>query len=220
MSPRPALSAPERIVLTGRYVRLEPFAPHHAADLWHISSMPGAPERFRWLLSAPPQTLAEQEERIAAANAGPDRYVAVVEHASGKVLGQQAWLRIRPEHGSIEIGAVHWGLPMARSRLATEALYLFARHAFDDLGYRRFEWKCNNANEGSKAAATRFGFTFEGVFRQDMIVKGQSRDTAWFSMLDGEWPALRAEYERWLAPDNFDAMGQQKSRLETRATAA
>src|SRR5690606_17939756 len=108
------------------------------------------------------------------------------------------------------------GLPMARTRLATEALYLFARHAFDDLGYRRFEWKCNDRNEPSKAAATRFGFKHEGVFRQEMIIKGESRDTAWFSILDREWPALRAEYERWLSPDNFDDAGQQKTRLATR----
>lgn len=105
---------------------------------------------------------------------------------------------------------------MARSRLATEALYLFARHAFDDLAYRRFEWKCNNRNEPSKAAAVRFGFQHEGVFRQDRIVKGESRDTAWFSIIDVEWPALRAEYERWLDPGNFDADGAQKTRLVAR----
>jgi RimJ/RimL family protein N-acetyltransferase len=157
------------------------------------------------------------EARIDEANAGSDpAYVAIVDRVSGKALGQQGWMRIRPEHGSIEIGGVYWGLPMARTRLATEALYLFARHAFDDLGYRRFEWKCNDRNEPSKAAATRFGFTFEGVFRQDMIMKGENRDTAWFSILDGEWPALRAEYERWLSPDNFDDAGQQKTRLATR----
>ena len=102
---------------------------------------------------------------------------------------------------------------MARTALATEALFLFARHAFDDLGYRRFEWKCNNRNEPSKAAARRFGFQYEGLFRQDMIIKGESRDTAWFSIIDGEWPTLRAEYERWLAPDNFDADGVQRTRL-------
>ena len=122
-------------------------------------------------------------------------------------------MRIVPEHGVIEIGNVYWGRGIARTRLATEALYLFARYVFDELGYRRFEWKCNDRNEPSKAAALRFGFEFEGVFRQHMIVKGESRDTAWFAMLDGDWPALKAEYERWLAPDNFDEAGNQKSRL-------
>jgi RimJ/RimL family protein N-acetyltransferase len=216
MTPTPAKSVPDRIVLDGRYVRLEPLALAHAADLLAVSTLPGGPERYRWLLSQPPATLDEMEARIVQTNAGPDRYVAVIDKASGKAVGQQGWMRMRPEHASIEIGGVYWGLPMARTRLATEALFLFARHAFDELGYRRFEWKCNDRNAPSKAAATRFGFTFEGVFRQDMIVKGESRDTAWFSMLDSEWPRLRAEYERWLDPDNFDADGTQRSKLGVR----
>src|SRR5690606_3662459 len=112
---------------------------------------------------------------------------------TGRALGRQGWMRIFPEHASIEIGGGYWGPEMARSRLSTEALYLFARHAFDDLGYRRFEWKCNDRNEPSKAAALRFGFHFEGIFRQDRIVKGESRDTAWYSIIDGEWPEIRAE---------------------------
>lgn len=216
MSLEPAKSAPERIVLEGQYVRLEPFDRRHAADLFAVSTLPGGSERYRWLFSDAPTSVADMEARIDEANAGADRYVAIVDSKSGKALGQQGWMRIRPEHGSIEIGGVYWGLPMARTRLATEALYLFARHAFDDLGYRRFEWKCNDRNAPSKAAASRFGFRFEGVFRQDMIIKGESRDTAWFSILDSEWPALRAEYERWLSPDNFDGAGQQKTKLELR----
>ena len=216
MSVQPARSAPPRQVLEGRYVRLEPLEKRHAADLLAISTMPGGPERYRWMFSDAPASLAEMEGRIEVAAAGMDRHVAVVDKQTGRALGQQAWMRIFPEHASIEIGGVYWGLPMAKTRLATEALYLFARHAFDDLGYRRFEWKCNDRNEPSKAAATRFGFKHEGVFRQDMIIKGESRDTAWFSILDGEWPALRAEYERWLSPDNFDDAGQQKTRLATR----
>ena len=215
-APKPAKSAPERIVLDGRYTRLEPLDLRHAADLFEVSTMPGGAERYRWLFSAAPQSLADQENRIIEANAGPHRYVAVIDKASGKAVGQQGWMRIFPEHASIEIGGVYWGLPMARTRLATEALFLFARHAFDDLGYRRFEWKCNNRNEPSKAAATRFGFQYEGVFRQDLIIKGESRDTAWFSIIDSEWPALRAEYERWLSPDNFGPDGVQKSKLVTR----
>ncbi len=217
-APQPAKSAPERIVLEGRYVRLEPLAPQHAADLYAVSTMPGGVERYRWLSQHAPGSVAEMEARIEHAMTQTDPlYVAVVDQASGRAVGQQGWMRIRPEHGSIEIGGIHWGLPMARSRLATEALYLFLRHAFDDLGYRRFEWKCNDRNAASKAAATRFGFQFEGLFRQDMIIKGISRDTAWFSIIDGEWPAMRAEYERWLSPDNFDADGVQKSKLKTRS---
>jgi RimJ/RimL family protein N-acetyltransferase len=212
-APQPAKSAPQAIVLEGRYVRLEPLALKHAADLFAVSTMPGGAERYRWLFSDAPATLAEMEQRIADAQDDTNRYVAVIDRASGKALGQQGWMRINPQHASIEVGGVYWGLPMARTPMATEALYLFARHAFDDLGYRRFEWKCNNRNEPSKAAAKRFGFTFEGVFRQDMIIKGESRDTAWFSMIDSEWTALRARFEAWLDPANFDAHGQQKRRL-------
>jgi RimJ/RimL family protein N-acetyltransferase len=216
VSVSPAKSAPLPIVLEGHYVRLEPIAQRHAADIFAVSTMAGGPERYRWLFSTPPQSLEEVEARIAQSQTHPDRYVAVVDRASGRAVGQQAWMRIFPEHGSIEIGGVYWGLPMARTRLATEALYLFARHAFDDLAYRRFEWKCNDRNAASKAAATRFGFQYEGLFRQDRIVKGESRDTAWFSIIDSEWPTLRAEYERWLDPANFDADGVQKSRLVVR----
>ena len=216
-APQPAKFAPQRIVLAGRFVRLEPLDRKHAADLFEVSTMSGGPERYRWLFSGAPESVEAMEARIEQAKVVSDpSYVAVIDRASGKAVGQQGWMRIRPEHGSIEIGGIYWGLPMARTPLATEALFLFARHAFDDLGYRRFEWKCNNRNEPSKAAATRFGFQFEGVFRQDMITKGENRDTAWFSILDSEWPAMRAEYERWLAPDNFDADGVQKSKLRTR----
>ena len=215
MSVQPAKSAPPSVVLEGRYVRLEPITKQHATEIFEVSTMAGGAERYRWLFSEAPASVAEVEERIEQSNAGPDRCVAIIDKVSGKALGQQSWMRIFPHNGSIEIGGVYWGLPMARTPLATEALFLFARHAFDDLGYRRFEWKCNNRNEPSKAAAQRFGFQFEGVFRQDMIIKGENRDTAWFSIIDSEWPALRAEYERWLAPDNFDAAGGQKSRLET-----
>ncbi len=216
MSVQPAKSAPERIALDGRYVRLEPVGLQHAVDLFAISEGEEAAARYRWLPTNPPASIADVQSWIASVQDLPDRYVAVIDKTSGRAVGRQAWLRIFPHNASIEIGGIYWGLPMARSRLATEALYLFARHAFDDLGYRRFEWKCNNRNTPSKAAAARFGFQYEGLFRQDMIVKGESRDTAWFSIIDSEWPALRAEYERWLAPDNFDAEGRQKSKLALR----
>jgi RimJ/RimL family protein N-acetyltransferase len=213
MTVRPATGAPQPTVLGGRYVRLEPLGTRHAADLFAASVGEGVSERYRWLPSEAPQSIAALESWIETADAGADRYVAVIDRASGKAVGRQAWMRIFPQHASIEIGGIYWGPAMARTPLATEAFFLFAHHAFDDLGYRRLEWKCNTLNEPSKAAALRFGFTPEGVFRQDMIVKGESRDTAWFSILDSEWPALREGFERWLAPDNFDAAGQQLSRL-------
>lgn len=214
-APQPAKSAPQPIILERHYARLEPIGPQHAADIYAASIGEGVPERYRWLFSHAPTSVAEVEARIAADQAGPNRYVAIIDKATGKALGQQGWMRIFPEHASIEIGGVYWGPAMARTRIATEALYLFARHAFDDLGYRRFEWKCNNRNEPSKTAARRFGFQYEGLFRQDLIIKGESRDTAWFSIIDTEWPALRAEYQRWLAPENFYADGAQRTKLMT-----
>jgi RimJ/RimL family protein N-acetyltransferase len=138
---------------------------------------------------------------------------AVIDAASGRCQGRQALMRIVPEHGVIEIGSILWGPAIARTRVATEAFYLAARYVFEGLGYRRFEWKCNALNEPSRRAAARFGFTYEGTFRQHMLVKGENRDTAWFSIIDREWPALRQAFERWLEPSNFDAEGRQKHRL-------
>ena len=212
-APRPA-RRPERIVLDGRYTRLEPIGPEHAADLYVAASAPGAEARFAYLFSHPPADAAEMRARVVESAALSDPLTfAVVDRATGRACGQQSLMRIVPEHGVIEIGSIMWGPDMARTRLATEALYLSARHVFDDLGYRRFEWKCNNRNEPSKRAAQRFGFVFEGVFRQHMIIKGENRDTAWFAMLDGDWPRLRAEFERWLDPANFDQEGRQRSKL-------
>ena len=210
--PRPR---PARLVLEGRYASLEPLAASHAADLYEASAAPGAERRFAYLFDLPPAAPADMAAWIATMTAGDDPlFSAVIDRASGRAAGRQALLRITPEHGVIEIGHILWGPAIARTRAATEAFYLAARHVFDDLSYRRFEWKCNNLNEPSKAAALRFGFSFEGVFRQHMWGKGANRDTAWFSMLDSEWPRLKREYERWLEPANFDAAGRQKSRLQ------
>jgi RimJ/RimL family protein N-acetyltransferase len=215
MSVAPAKSAPAPVVLEGRYVRLEPIGVEHAPDLFAASS--GQDERYRWLFEYAPASVAELEDWITVTRARTDLVMfAVIDKSTGRAEGRQSLMRFVPKDGVIEIGNIYWGLRMARSRLATEALYVFARHSFDDLGYRRFEWKCNALNEPSRRAAQRFGFQFEGVFRQHMIVKGLSSDTAWFSIIDGEWPALRAEYERWLALENFDAEGQQKTPLRTR----
>jgi RimJ/RimL family protein N-acetyltransferase len=129
-------------------------------------------------------------------------------------------MRIDPAHGVIEVGNILYGHSLQRSVGATEAQYLLMRHVFEDLGYRRYEWKCNDKNAPSKRAALRFGFSYEGLFRQHMVVKGKNRDTAWFAMIDAEWPALRDAYERWLAPSNFDAAGKQKAALGTLTAAA
>jgi RimJ/RimL family protein N-acetyltransferase len=217
---RPALPCPRpaRRVLDGRYARLEPLAAAHAPALFEASSGPGADARFAYLFDLPPAAPADLAAWIARMAAGDDPlFSAVIDKTSGRAAGRQALMRITPEHGVIEIGHILWGPAIARTRVATEALYLAACHVFEDLGYRRFEWKCHNENEKSKAAALRFGFSFEGVFRQHMWGKGASRDTAWFSMLDSEWPGYKREYERWLAPSNFDAAGGQLSRLRLRA---
>ena len=215
-APDPVLPRPRpgRVVLEGRYARLEPLSSVHAQGLYEASSGEGAAERFAFLPAYPPSEPGDMLAWIAQAASGDDRlYSAVVDRASGAALGRQSLMRIDAANGVIEIGDILWGPRMARSRLATEALYLAARHVFDDLGYRRFEWKCNDLNRPSKRAALRFGFAFEGVFRQHMWVKGANRDTAWFAMLDRDWPALRREYQRWLDPANFDASGIQRTPL-------
>jgi len=213
-APQPAKGPPRRVALEGTYVRLEPIGPQHVAGLYAAIGSGDGRERFTYLFETAPETEAELADYVQRVGASSDPLVfAVVDKARGSAEGRQALMRVVPEHGVIEIGGIYWGPNMARSRLATEALFLHARYVFDELGYRRFEWKCNALNEPSKAAAKRFGFTFEGVFRQHMIQKGQNRDTAWFAMLDGDWPRLKAGYERWLAPDNFDAEGRQRSKL-------
>jgi RimJ/RimL family protein N-acetyltransferase len=215
-APQPA-RAPQRVVLDGRYTRLEPLAVAHAEELLAASRIPDMDQRFAYLPADPPATAQEFRDWITERSTHNDPILfAVVDKATGRAGGWQQLMRIEPTHGVIEIGYVYWGPTIAKTRLATESLYLFARHVFEDLGYRRFEWKCNNRNEPSKRAAERFGFTFEGVFRQHMIARGENRDTAWFSMLDGEWPVRKAGFERWLDAANFDADGQQRAPLIVR----
>lgn len=214
-TPHPAHRRPARVTLDGRYVRLEPIGPQHAADLYRAATMVGAEGRFRYLFEQPPIDEADMAAfvgRMAGSDVDPLMW-AIIDRTSGRAEGRQQLMRIVPEHGVIELGSIYWGPAMARTRLATEAFYLAARHVFDDLGFRRLEWKCNDRNEPSKRAARRFGFSYEGLFRQHMIVKGESRDTAWFAMLEGDWPRLRSGYERWLDPGNFEAEGTQKLKL-------
>lgn len=210
--PRPK---PPRVTLEGRYARLEALSTIHAADLYAASTGAGAEQRFAYLADPVPADAADMHHWVAANAVKEDPlFSAVIDDATGQVAGRQALMRITPEHGVIEIGHILWGPAISRSRVSTEALYLAARHVFEDLGYRRFEWKCNNLNEPSKAAALRFGFSYEGLFRQHMWVKGANRDTAWYSMLDSEWPGLKRRFDRWLEPSNFDAAGRQKARLQ------
>lgn len=211
-TPRPRPNAPR---LDGRWCRLERLDPvRHGDSLYEASIAAGADERFRYLFEPPPADRAAFDAWAERAAAGDDPlFYAVIDLGSGRAEGRQALMRITPEHGVIEIGSILWGPAIARTRIATEALFLFARHAFDGLGYRRFEWKCDAANEPSRKAALRFGFVFEGIFRQHMVVKERNRDTAWFAIVDSDWPRIRAGMERWLGLANFDAEGRQKRRL-------
>jgi RimJ/RimL family protein N-acetyltransferase len=198
---------PSRVVIEGRYVRLEPLATAHAADIWpHLK---GQDDLWTYLSPPPPQSLADYERILTDMAARSDIVpYAVIDKFDGKAKGHFWIMEIRPQHGVFEIGSILWSPAMARSRLATESVYLIGEHGFG-LGYRRYEWKCNDRNEPSKRAAIRLGYTFEGLFRQHMVWKGESRDTAWFSIIDSEWSARKARFEAWLKPDNFDADGRQ-----------
>jgi RimJ/RimL family protein N-acetyltransferase len=206
---------PTRVRLEGAFCRLEPLDPGlHGTDLFTASMAPGAEERFRYLFDTPSDRPGFDQWIAQAAASEESLFFGVVDSATRRCEGRQALMRITPEHGVIEIGSILWGPAIARTRVATEALFLHARYVFEELGYRRFEWKCNARNEPSMRAALRFGFKYEGTFRQHMVHKGQNRDTAWFGMLDKDWPAIRKGFERWLQPTNFDRRGGQKDRLE------
>lgn len=209
-------TTPFPVTLKGRFCRLEPLNAAHAPDLFEAISGEMAQQNHQYLFEIPPENEDQLAQWIEKAGADPDlMFFAVINTATGKCGGRQALMRFKPEHGSIELGSILWGQGVARTALATESFYLTAKYIFEELGYRRFEWKCNNLNIPSKRAAIRFGFTFEGIFRQHMITKGANRDTAWFSIIDSEWPTLRARYERWLSPDNFNAAGWEKAPLST-----
>ena len=209
--PRPR---PSRVTLPGRYCTLVPLdAATHGEALYSASMAPGVETRFRYLFEAPVPRADFLMWLENVARSTDPLYLAVEDARTGRCEGRQALMRIVPEHGVIEVGSILWGPAIAGTRVATESLFLTAKYAFDQLKYRRFEWKCDSANEPSRRAALRFGFSFEGVFRQHMVVKGRSRDTAWYSMTDAEWPGLRSGYEAWLDPENFRPDGSQRSRL-------
>jgi RimJ/RimL family protein N-acetyltransferase len=212
-TPRPR---PAREVLEGRYVRLEPLdAQKHGDGLFEASSIADAGSRFRWLFDVPPENRQAFQPWLENAAASEDPlFFTVIDKESGRIGGRQTLMRIDPKHGVAEIGNVYWGPLISRKPAATEAQFLFTQYVFDELGYRRYEWKCHNENLPSKRAAERFGFKFEGIFRNHMVAKGANRDTAWYSIIDSEWPALKRAYENWLDPANFDAEGNQRRRLE------
>ncbi|MEQ1784043.1 MAG: GNAT family protein [Hyphomonadaceae bacterium] len=209
--PTPGLSP-----LAGQRVRLEQFdAAAHAEGLFDAVGGEANAVLWEWMPVGPFLTPAAITDFLLAQHAAERwRTLVIRSTLSGAILGMATYMRIREQQGSAEIGCVAFGPRLKRTPEATEALALMAAHVFD-LGYRRYEWKCNDANLASKRAARRFGFVFEGIFRNDMVMKGRSRDTAWYSITDAEWPRLRAALGQWLAPANFDVDGSQKRTLES-----
>ena len=209
---RPA-QRPERIPLDGDSVRLEPLSPErHGQDLFAATQ--GADATWLYLPYGPFVDRAEFTRWLGERAALDDPLAfTIIDREAGAARGIATLMSVEPEHGSIEIGHIWLSPHLQRTRQATEAIFLMARYAFDDLGNRRLEWKCNAENAASRRAAERFGFTYEGVFRQHRVIKGRNRDTAWYSITDGEWPLRRAAFEAWLAPENFDSGGRQKLSL-------
>jgi len=205
---------PPRVVLEGVRVRLEPLeGSRHAAQLFAAFGQDVTGALWTYLPVGPFATETAFEGWVAAVAYGSDpQFFAICERATGQALGIAAYLAIEPAHGSIEVGHIAFSPRLARTAMATEAMVLMMAQAFS-LGYRRYEWKCNALNEPSRQAALRLGFTPEGLFRQHRIVKGRNRDTAWYSIIDREWPNLYAVFQTWLAPENFDGGGRQIRRL-------
>jgi RimJ/RimL family protein N-acetyltransferase len=202
---------PEAVVLEGRFGRVEKLEERHGAALWPLLKDDNA--TWAYLGYGPFPDEAAFASWLAERPKLADPYSYAIVAPDGRALGIATLMEIRPAARVVEVGNIVYSPALQRTSLATEAQYLLARYVFETLGNRRYEWKCNALNAPSRRAAERFGFTFEGLFRQHQIVKGRNRDTAWFSMLDTEWPARKAAFERWLAPDNFDAAGRQELSL-------
>jgi RimJ/RimL family protein N-acetyltransferase len=213
---------PPRTPLAGRFCRIEPLdAARHAADLWAANGDDREGRLWTYLAYGPFATEAEYRAWVDEVSRRDDPlFHAVIDAASGRAVGVASLMRIDPANGVIEVGHINYSPRLARMPAATEAMYLLMRRVFDELGYRRYEWKCDSLNAPSRAAAERLGFRYEGLFRQAVVYKGRNRDTAWFSLLDREWPALREAFERWLDPTNFDAARRQRVRLASLTAAA
>jgi len=200
--------------MEGRYCRIEPLDPgRHAEQLHAANSLEADARGWTYVAYGPFTNAAEYRRWTETYGQRADhRFHAIIDNASGKAGGVAAYMRMDPANGSIEVGGIKYTPLIARRPAATEAMYLMMKRAFD-LGYRRYEWKCDALNAASRAAALRLGFSYEGTFRQAIVYKNRNRDTAWFSILDGEWPALRLALEQWLAAENFDREGRQKTSL-------
>ena len=219
--PLPAWSArprPPRAAMEGRFCRVEPIeVGRHAADLHAANLEDEAGRNWTYLAYGPFERLEDYRDWMRGTCLGDDPlFHAIVDRGTGRAVGVASYLRIDPAPGVIEVGHINYAPPLQRSAGATEAMFLMMRRVFDELGYRRYEWKCDALNAPSRAAALRLGFQFEGIFRQATVYKSRNRDTAWYAIIDRDWPALKARYERWLDPANFDASGRQRTKLNAK----
>ncbi len=212
---RGALKPNKELSLQGRYCMLVPIELHqHATKLYNAFAINNKGDSWTYLPYGPFETQNDFENWLNRTLAEPDTLLyAILDEKTQEPIGIAGFLRINPPHGVIEIGHLHFSAKLRQTALATEAIYLLLQYAFDSMGYRRCEWKCHHFNEPSKLAAKRFGFTFEGVFRQSNVFKERNRDTAWFSIIDTEWPLIQRRFEKWLHPDNFDVTGMQILKL-------
>jgi RimJ/RimL family protein N-acetyltransferase len=208
-------TSPQPTTLAGRLVTLVPLDPDaHGEALYEGSHGADKEQLWRYLFDGPYPSREAFNVRLRQMACTRDPlFFTILAQSSRTPVGYASYMRIEPANRCIEVGSILFTPALQRTPGATEAMYLMARHVFDDLGYRRYEWKCNSLNEPSRRAALRLGFTFEGIFRQHMIIKGHNRDTAWYAMLDSEWPVRKASFERWLAPENFDGAGRQRESL-------
>jgi RimJ/RimL family protein N-acetyltransferase len=208
---------PARIVIEGKHCRLEPVdVERHLDDLFEAYSAADDGRDWTYLFSEPFTDIDVFKRYLTQVAASPDPlHYTVIDTARNKAVGTLALMRIEPVHGVIEVGSVTFSPLLKQTRISTEAQYLLMRYAFDDLKYRRYEWKCDSLNAPSRKTAQRLGFEFEGIFRQAIVYKGRNRDTAWYAIIDRDWPRIKQAFERWLSDDNFDADGKQRASLAT-----
>ncbi|NIZ03239.1 GNAT family N-acetyltransferase [Thalassospira lucentensis] len=207
---------PPRSDMVGDHVIVSPIdVARDARHLFEANKVATDGGRFTYLSTSAFDDFEAYKAWLEGMAAGNDPMLhAIIDKASNKAVGLAAFMRIDTTNGVVEVGNINYALALSQTIGGTEAMYLMMKRAFDELGYRRYEWKCDDQNAPSRAAATRYGFTYEGTFRNAIVYKGRNRDTAWFSIIDTEWPAIRAAFEAWMAPDNFDENGKQRQRLQ------